>query len=208
MYKLVIFDFDGTLADSARWFAGELNALAVRFGFRQVTEAEIEDLRGRDTREVLQFLGVPRWKLPFIARCVRRRMAADAEAIQLFPGAKALLRRLAGQGVVLGVVSSNSAQNVRCILGAEAAALVEHYECGAGLFGKAAKFRKLVRRARVQPAQTLCIGDETRDIEAARAAGLASGAVVWGYARREILAARAPTWLFESPDDVAERLVA
>jgi phosphoglycolate phosphatase len=208
MYKLVIFDFDGTLADSARWFAGELNALAVRFGFRRVTEAEIEDLRGRDTREVLQLLGVPRWKLPFIAHCVRRRMAADAEAILLFPGAKALLRRLACQGVVLGVVSSNSAQNVRRILGAEAAALVEHYECGAGLFGKAAKFRKLVRRARVQPAQTLCIGDETRDIEAARAAGLASGAVVWGYARREVLAERAPTWLFESPDDVAERLVA
>jgi phosphoglycolate phosphatase len=208
MYKLVIFDFDGTLADSSRWVARELNALAGRFGFRQVTEAEVEQLRCHDAREVLRFLGVPRWKLPFIARRVRKRMGEEAEAIQLFPGAKALLRRLAAQGVVLGVVSSNSAENVRRILGPEAAALVEHYECGAGLFGKAARFRRLVRRARVSACQTLCIGDETRDIEAARAAGLASGAVVWGYARREILAERAPTWLFESPDDVADRLAA
>lgn len=208
MYKLVIFDFDGTLADSARWLVRELNPLARRFGFRQAGEAEIEALRGCDTGEALRRLGVPAWKLPLIARRLRRRMAEDAEAIQLFPGAKALLRRLAGQGVVLGVVSSNSAENVRRILGPEAAALVEHYQCGATLFGKAAKFRKVVRQARVKPCETLCIGDETRDIEAARAAGLASGAVAWGYARREVLAQRAPTWFFETPDEVAARFAA
>ncbi len=208
MYKLVIFDFDGTLADSARWMVRELHPLARRFGFRQVGETEIEDLRCRDAREVLRSLGVARWKLPFIARRLRKRMGEDAEAIPLFPGAKALLRRLAGQGVVLGVVSSNSAENVQRILGPEAAALIEHYECGAALFGKAAKFRKVVRRARVKPCETLCIGDETRDIEAAREAGLACGAVAWGYARRETLASRAPTWLFETPDEVAARLAA
>jgi phosphoglycolate phosphatase len=208
MYKLVIFDFDGTLADSARWLACELNPLAARFGLRQVTEAEVETLRGCDTRQILSRLGVPTWKLPFIARHLRRRIAQDAGAIQLFPGAKALLRSLAGQGVVLGLVSSNSAANVRRILGPEAAALIEHYECGVGLFGKAVRFRKVVRRARVRPAETLCIGDETRDIEAAREAGLASGAVLWGYHRRELLAERAPTWLFETPDDVAARLAA
>lgn len=208
MYKLVIFDFDGTLADSARWMAGELAPLAARFKLRQVSEAEIEALRSCDTRQVLDRLGVQAWQLPFIARHLRRRVAEDAETIQLFPGAKALLRRLAGQGVVLGLVSSNSADNVRRILGPEAAALIEHYACGAPLFGKAAQFRKVVKRARVKPTETLCIGDETRDIEAARQAGLACGAVAWGYARRELLAERSPTWLFETPDDVAARLAA
>src|SRR5262249_4174613 len=138
-----------------------------------------------------------------IAHRLRRRMAEDAETIKLFPGAKALLRRLAGHGVVLGVVSSNSAANVRRILGPEAAALVEHYACGAALFGKAAKFRALVRRARVKPSETLCIGDETRDIEAAREAGFASGAVAWGCAPAALRAAAAPPWLFETPADTA-----
>lgn len=208
MYKLVIFDFDGTLADSARWMVEELTPLAARFGFREVSASEIEALRCCDSRQILSRLGVQAWQLPFIAGHLRRRVAQDAETIKLFPGAKALLRRLAGQGVVLGLVSSNSAANVRRILGPEAAALIEHYACGAPLFGKAAQFRKVVKRARVKPGETLCIGDETRDIEAARQAGLACGAVAWGYARRELLASRSPTWLFETPDDVAARLAA
>ncbi|CAN7218925.1 HAD hydrolase-like protein [Phenylobacterium sp. LjRoot219] len=208
MYKLVIFDFDGTLADSAGWMVGELTPLAARFGFRQACATEIETLRGCDTRQILSRLGAPAWQLPFIAQHLRRRVAQDAETIQLFPGAKALLRRLAGQGVVLGLVSSNSAANVQRILGPEAAALIEHYACGAPLFGKAAQFRQVVRRARMKPSDTLCIGDQTGDIEAARQAGLACGAVAWGYARRELLAERSPTWLFETPDDVATRLAA
>jgi phosphoglycolate phosphatase len=208
MYKLVIFDFDGTLADSGRWLARELEPLSRRFGFRGVGAAEIEAMRSHDARRIMAELGVAAWKLPFIARHLRRRMAEDAESIPLFPGAKALLRRLAGQGVVLALVSSNSAANVRRILGPEAAALIEHYACGASLFGKAAKFRKVLRAARMKSSETLCIGDETRDIDAAREAGLACGAVAWGYASREILAKGAPTWLFDTPDEVAARLAA
>jgi phosphoglycolate phosphatase len=208
MYKLVIFDFDGTLADSGGWLARELRPLARRFGFRQASDREIEALRGCDTRRILSELGVSSWKLPFIARHLRRRLAQDAESIPLFPGAKTLLRRLAGQGVVLGVVSSNSAENVRRILGPEAAALIEHYACGASLFGKASKFRKVLRAAGAKACEAACIGDETRDIEAAREAGLACGAVAWGYATREILVKGGPTWLFDTPDQVAERLAA
>jgi len=208
MYKLVIFDFDGTLADSGPWLARELRPLARRFGFREVEDAEVDTLRGYDTRRILAELGVARWKLPFIARHLRRRLAEDAQAIPLAAGAKALLRRLAGHGVVIGVVSSNSAANVRRILGPEAAALVEHYACGASLFGKAAKFRKVLRRARVQACAAICLGDETRDIDAARQAGLACGAVAWGYATREALAKGGPTWLFDTPEEVAARLAA
>jgi phosphoglycolate phosphatase len=208
MYKLVIFDFDGTLADSAGWVVRELGPLARRFGLRKVTDGEIEVLRGYDSRRILAELGVAGWKLPFIARHMRRRMSQDAEQIPLAPGAKAMLRRLAGQGVVMGLVSSNSEANVRRILGPECAALIEHYACGASLFGKADKFRKVLRRAGAKACDTLCIGDETRDVEAAREAGLACGAAAWGYATREILAKVGPTWLFDTPDEVAARLAA
>jgi phosphoglycolate phosphatase len=208
LYKLIIFDFDGTLADSAAWFTAEINPLARQFGFRQVTEAEIDELRGCSTRQILKYMRVPAWKLPGIATRLRRRMGEDAEAIKLFPGAKPLLRKLACCGIRLGIVSSNSEANVRRILGDEASALVEFWECGASLLGKTSRFRRMVKHAGVGGAQTLCIGDEARDIEAARAAGLPCGAVVWGYNKRELLAACQPNWIFETPDEIAERLAA
>jgi phosphoglycolate phosphatase len=130
------------------------------------------------------------------------------DGMQLLPGAKSLLRRLAGHGVVLAVVSAYPAAYVRKVLGPEFAALIEHYACGTAVFGVAAKVRKLVRRARVRPSEALSIGGEARDIEAARAAGVAAAAASWGGAERESLAARAPTWLFETPDEVAARLAA
>ena len=76
-YKLVIFDFDGTLADSAGWLFGVLNQVADRYGFRRTSEAEIAMLRGRDNREIVRYLGVPAWKLPLIAAHMRRRVARD-----------------------------------------------------------------------------------------------------------------------------------
>ena len=208
MYKLIIFDFDGTLADSAKWFASELNPLARRFGFRQVSEAEIDHLRGLGTREIMKYMRVPPWKLPAIGAHLKKRMAEDACQIQLFPGAKPLLRKLACTGTRLGVVSSNAEENVRRILGDEASALIEHWECGASLLGKRSRFRRMVKKAGVSCAETLCIGDEARDIEAAKAAGLPCAAVTWGYNKAEFLASCRPNWMFQSPEEIAERLAA
>ena len=148
-YKLVIFDFDGTLADSASWFLGILNDLARRHGFRSVTAAEIEMLRGRGNREIIRYLNLARWRLPFIAADVRRRAAADAASISLFDGAERLLDTLHRNGVKCAIVSSNSEANVRRVLGAKAAGAVSLFDCGAGLFGKAKRFRRLMKRAGV-----------------------------------------------------------
>ncbi|HCB75650.1 MAG TPA: HAD family hydrolase, partial [Sphingomonas bacterium] len=61
--------------------------------------------------------------------------------------------------------------------------------------------------AGVSAAQALAIGDETRDIEAAQRCGIRSGAVHWGYAHREALAAVGPDFGFESPDAVVRLLL-
>ncbi|WP_119460060.1 HAD hydrolase-like protein [Rhodospirillaceae bacterium SYSU D60014] len=208
VYRLAIFDFDGTLADSAAWTRGVLNQVAERFRFRQLSDAEFAMLRGRDSRAIVRYLGVPAWKIPLIARHMRMLAGRDASKIPLFPGTADLLRTLQAHGVSVAVVSSNSEANVRQVLGAENAALVPHFACGAAIFGKAAKFRQVLRRSGVPGAETICIGDETRDIEAARDAGLAAAAVSWGYATPELLRRHQPTFLFEHMDEIAPALIA
>jgi phosphoglycolate phosphatase len=200
-YELVIFDFDGTLADSAAWMMRAVNPMARRYGFKTVTDEEIEMLRGRSTREVIRYLGVSPWKLPLIARAGKKLMAADAHTIPLFPETAKMLRALHGAGVKIAVVSSNSEQVIRRVLGPELSELISLYACGASLFGKARKFKQVTARG-VSRDKVICIGDETRDIEAARAVGLDCGAVGWGYAKPSILAEHRPTVSFNSMSEI------
>ncbi|MBO9557991.1 MAG: HAD-IA family hydrolase [Caulobacter sp.] len=205
---LVIFDFDGTLADSTAWAIRAVRPLAERFKFKAVTEDEIAMLRGRSSREIMAYLGLPLWKVPLVAAHGKKMMAAEAHAIPLFAGTRDLLRSLSAAGLRLAIVSSNSEATIRSILGAELAALVDHYGCGAAIFGKAAKFKAVVKAARIPKERVLCIGDETRDIEAAREAGLACGAVEWGYATRTALADHGPTMMFSAMHEIISRVAA
>jgi phosphoglycolate phosphatase len=201
-YDLVVFDFDGTLADSTEWMIGVLNDLAVRHRFRQVDRAQIEALRGRPTREVMRDLGVSPWRLPFIAADMRRRSAADAGSIPMFPGVPECLRDLTDAGVTVGIVSSNGEATVREVLG-ECEHLIDAYACDASLFGKQRKLGGVSRKLAVPPERALYVGDETRDVHAAKAAGFDSAAVSWGYNTRSALAWARPTYLLDSFQELA-----
>jgi phosphoglycolate phosphatase len=205
-YALAIFDLDGTLVDSFPWFLTHLNGIADRFGFRRVGADEIEPLRSSGAREILKRLEVPHWKLPLIARHVRRLKAADVGTIPLYKGVDTMLQALTERGVGVAMVSSDDERNVRHALGPENARRISHYDCGASLFGKAARFKRVLRAAGIPAAETIAIGDELRDLEAARNAGIAFGAVSWGYASAEALKAAAPDELFLAMEDISRRL--
>lgn len=188
-YRLVVFDFDGTLADSWPWFLANVNRAAERYGFRPLPMDRLDEYRSLAPRELVARLGLPLWKLPQVARGMRAAMAADLAGIRLFDGALALLRALRARGVRTAIVSSNSRDNIARVMGADGVALVDHFGCGAPLFGKRSLLRRVARAAGARPPQVLCVGDEQRDIEAARALGMAAVGVAWGFAAPAALAA-------------------
>lgn len=200
--RLVIFDFDGTLSDSGDWFLSVADELALRFNFRRVCPAEVAMLRHKSSRDVIDYLGIARWKLPLIARHLRKLILRDAHQIELFPGTPDLLQQLAEMGIKIALVSSNSERNARLILGAQHAARIDFYACGSSLFGKAPKFRQTLNKLGIAPNEAMAIGDETRDIDAAREVGMRAGAVLWGYASEAVLLAHHPDTLFRTPQDI------
>ncbi len=206
-YRLVIFDFDGTLADSLPWFSGVLNQIADRYRFRRIAEGEHEVLRGYEPAQIIQHLGVPVWRMPFIARYMRKLMNAQIREISLFEGIDALLPSLSAAGATLAMVSSNSEANVRTVLGPDTAARMTRYECGVSMFGKASRLKKVLAKTGIPPSEAIYVGDEIRDILAARAARVASGAVGWGYNTPAALKAHSPTVLFERVDDLRTFLI-
>lgn len=205
--RLAIFDFDGTIADSAGWFYGVLSELARRHGFREVSLAEREELRSRSSREILAHLGLPIWKVPLVAREARKLATRDIDQIRAFSWVPDLFETLRRRGMRIAIVSSNTETNIRHVLGAEVAALVEHYGTGASLFGKAVKLRAAMRESGVPAAGATAIGDEARDVAAARAVGIASLAVTWGYADASALRAACPTRLLDRPSEIVDWFV-
>ncbi|HUO21538.1 MAG TPA: HAD hydrolase-like protein [Caulobacteraceae bacterium] len=205
-YRLVIFDFDGTLADSFPWVIGMMNDVADKFAFRRVRDGELEALRLCDAREIMRRLGVKRWKLPMIARYVRARMAAEVDQIPLFPGAGQMLADLAAAGVKMAVVSANGEDTIRKVLGPDAA-LIDGFAAGVSLFGKRSKLVKMAKLTGVERSQAIVIGDELRDLDAARAAGMAFGAVSWGATRASAHAERGADFIFEQMDQIKDAVL-
>ncbi|RAI42714.1 HAD hydrolase-like protein [Rhodoplanes roseus] len=205
-YRLIIFDMDGTLSDSFPWFLSVLNDVADRYGFRRTAPEEVTAMRNAGTAEILDRLEVPRWKLPMIIRHMRALKASQLDRIPLFPGVDALLAALQERGATLAVVSSDVEPNVRRALGPANVARVSHFACGASLFGKATKFRAVLRAAGAAPRAAIAIGDEVRDIEAARAAGIDCAAVAWGYADIAALRAKNPDLVIERMEEIVPAL--
>jgi phosphoglycolate phosphatase len=206
-YRLIIFDFDGTLADSFPYFLSIANVLADKYEYPRLEESQIETLRGMDPSQLIKLSGLPKWKIAQVAGSAMKLMQENIHKIVLFPGMETVLQRLSELGATLALVSSNSCENVRKVLGPENSARISHFECGVALLGKAAKFRKILRASRIPAGETISIGDEIRDIEAARKVRIACGAVAWGYANPQALIARSPDEVFSHFDEILQKLV-
>lgn len=205
-YRLAIFDFDGTLADSGLWLVDLMKDLAPRFGFKPIQDGDHERVRGFNSAQFLEYIDLPTWKLPMLMAAVRAQAKKDAHLIPLHQGVGEMLSELKDNGIGTAIVSSNAEEAIRIAL-KEAALKIDHYSCGASLFGKPTKLRQVLRRAKFKASEAIYVGDEIRDGTAARKVGMAFGAVSWGYNKKEALAVENPEILFESMEEIAQRLV-
>lgn len=201
-YRLAIFDFDGTLADSFPFFVSVFNQLANEHGFSQIDPDSAADYKQYDAREMLKKVGLPKWKLPAVAKRFISLVQQNTDAIRLFEYTEDMLRHLVDNGVTTAIVSSNSEENIRRILGPDIAGLINHFECGMSMFGKAGRIEKVLRKTGVPNHEAIYIGDQVTDIEAARKAKLAFGAVGWGYGAIESLRKHHPEEEFDSMVDI------
>lgn len=205
-YKMVLFDSDGTLADTLPWASAAFNQLAERYGFKPVSAAEHEEIRHLSMQELLQRAEIPLWRLPALVTGMRKVMAEHVHEFSLFDGISSSLQQLSQSGVVLGIVSSNSAHTVRTILGPDNTALIQHFACSASIFGKAPKLRAVLRASGIAAKETIYIGDEARDAEAAHKVGMAYGAVAWGYHDLKTLRAQSAAEYFLKPLEIGQKL--
>ena len=201
----IIFDFDGTIADSFEAVVRIFHELTCRH--EPIGLAEIERLRGMSILQVAEELHIQPWKMPFLLMRGRRRMNRRMGGITAQPGVPGVVRKLYEEGHQLFIVSSNSQKNIRLFLRQHHMnkEFVKLYG-GVGLLGKSKMLKKVLRRNKLDPGNTWYVGDEVRDINGAHQAGLHVAAVAWGYNTVDILREHQPNRLIETPAELLDFL--
>ena len=197
-----IFDFDGTLADSFAAMLAVYNK-NIRGTDNPLTPDEIQRLRGMTSRKALRALGIRWWQLPKLLMKGLPDFKALIPTLGSFEHLPETLKIMHARGDKLFIVTSNTRDSVDKFLDLhEIPNYFEDIETGAGLFKKAKYIRKLMKRNGLVRKQTVYIGDETRDIQAARRAFIKIVSVTWGFNTRAILKKQRPSFLIDSPKEL------
>ena len=200
--KLLLFDFDGTVADTLEVSHGILNDLATEFRFKALPREELETARAMSTRQFIRHLGISNWRVPRIAKRGLELLHERIESVNPIAGMPEVLAQLHGRGHRIGILTSNSESNVAAFLSRHNLPYFHFVRTSSKLFGKGSQMKKILKAEKVSPMQALYVGDETRDIEAAKETGLRMAAVTWGYNSKEALEALSPDHLLHSPSQL------
>ncbi|WP_121969400.1 HAD hydrolase-like protein [Leptolyngbya sp. BC1307] len=196
----IIFDFDGTIADTLAAIVRITNRIAPEYGYSPTTPERLRYYQSLSTPEMLKQAEIPLFRLPFLLRRVRREMGSEIGTVPIAADLVPTLRDLVAAGHRLMIMSSNSQRNIQRFLALHGIGDVfESVKGGVGLLGKARVLRRIVQRGDVDFSQVIYVGDETRDIDASKQVGILIAAVTWGFSSREALAAQRPAFLIDHP---------
>ncbi len=204
--KILIFDFDGTIADTHHYIIKIANELAPEYGFKPIEWEEAESLRDKTAKEIISHLGVPVLKIPAILSRAKRIFHEGINDVKLIDGLHDVLHELHSRGFLMGIVSSNTADNIEHFLENHDLRVFDFLHSTTKIWSKHHSLAKLIKSRGFAHEDVLYIGDETRDISAARKCGIKSVAVSWGYNSRKALAADNPDYLLEKPAELLELL--
>ncbi len=198
----VIFDFDGTLADTFALGSQLINEYADQLGYKQIDFAANKD---KSARELIKMSGVRFWQIPGFIRFFRQKSVERAAEVKAFDGIPDLVRRLHDNGFQLGIMTTNSAQTISIFLQKYGLTdLFTYIKPEISLFGK----KRAIRRARRHlKSEIIYIGDELRDIEACRATGVPIISVSWGFNSTEILEKNNPGMVAASAEEVYNTII-
>jgi phosphoglycolate phosphatase len=207
----VVFDLDGTLADSQEGILASFHWTLARFD-RVADDDELRRYIGPPLGDSFARLGFAPGEIDQVVSCYRAHY--DEHGVQLagaYAGVPELLESLAERGVELSVATAKRvdfAERMLVNIGLRA-----HFDvvAGATLDGRHITKAEIVddaldRLGRPSTRGAWMVGDRREDVAAARVHGLTPVGALWGYGTREELELEGAQWLVESPHELARRL--
>lgn len=198
----LLFDFDGTIADSFGLGVQIFNNLAPKYGIRPFSEHKLHELRSIPTHKALKQLNIPLYKLPVLIPIFLHEFKAVLPQLQPFEGIRQCLQSLQDAKIPFALLTSNSLDNVKHFLDQHDLNHFDWLEAGSGLFKKQITIARQIKKHGLNKDDVIYIGDETRDIVASHKCGIRIISVTWGFHTREVLKSYNPDFVAEAPSDI------
>lgn len=179
--QAVIFDFDGTLADSVAAIEEVVNIVLEKYKYKTITQKDLKSLREKNTIQILKEAKIPFWKLPFMMRYGFRIFDEKAKDIMPFPNIQSVFERLKKDNIKIGIVSSNSTPVILRFLEKYKFPEIDFLYTSRNLLGKSKMIKSCIKRNGLKDNQTIYVGDEVRDVEACKKIGITCISVTWGF---------------------------
>ncbi|QGG50858.1 HAD-IIIA family hydrolase [Lysinibacillus pakistanensis] len=202
--KYIIFDFDGTLADSTAVFASAWNTLAQKYKFKGIEFKEIESLKKLSMAERSKLFDFPMYKLPMILPQFYRLYRQSLNEVHLYEGIKDVLTEIDKRGYKILIISSNSQENILEFLKMNGIQCVTNVLCSNRIFGKDKVLKKFLKDSNSKASDVLYIGDEQRDIVACKNVGVPIIWVSWGYDSIEVIQQEEPEYKVNAPKEILD----
>ncbi len=210
-FRLLVFDWDGTLSDSTAMIASALQAACRDIGEPVPDDATARFVIGLGMPDAMRTLapGLAAHRHPELAARYRHHYLGREDDIPLFDGVAELLAELAGNGYLLAVATGKTRAGLDRVLAKNR--LANHFHATRCADEGRPKphpdmLLHLIDRLGVTASETLMIGDTTHDLELARNAGTSALAVRYGAHTPEGLARWSPLALVGSIVELREWL--
>lgn len=197
----VIFDFDGTIADSLEAMIEVF--YEIKHQEERFTDQEIAEFRGLSLLDMARRLNIAWWRTPYLTIRGRKLLANHIDDIKLFVGIDKVIKTLHKDGYKLYIMSSNSKSNIQIFLKKhDLESYFVNVYGGVGLFSKARALRVIMLRNRMTSSQCFYVGDEGRDIKASGSVNVRCIAVTWGLSNVQVLESLNPYALVTKPQEI------
>lgn len=201
--KCIIFDFDGTIADTFELAIDIINSNPSRYGVDHIDKNEIPRLRSLSMPYLLREFNIHLLEFPILLSRMRKDLKKQIHDLKPYHNILSVIKELYDQGYVLGVLTNNSRGNVISFFKKEEVHHTFHFISSAkGLFGKSKSLEKLMKKYKLNIQNTIYVGDEVRDIEACHKAKISIISVSWGFNSKELLEKFHPTYLVSKPQEI------
>lgn len=202
-YEAIIFDFDGTLVDSIETLRCIFNEMATVNKIRNIRKEDLNELKNNELNEFLKTYKISKLRLILYLIRGKKKIREKLKDIPLIEGFETVIPELKKRTTFLGILSSNSKENIDTYL--KNKNLRQHFDFISNtnkLLNKAKYLKTISKNLSLDKSKMLYIGDEIRDLQAAKKFGIDFVAVPWGFNSKEILSKHQPKYSIEHPSDL------